>query len=156
MAQNAGSFLPVARSLSFSEMQALLPLASKMEPRDVSLLAKSVPKLQPHMKMLIPALPVLSLHFRQLMNSLPLLLPHLDKLTPLLPLLTGSKDTVDCLPFLLEKRVLVVLLEHLDDIPQQTLEELPGEKTKYLCFLFLLIAAQSDASHHCSVSRGNG
>lgn len=140
MLRNASSLLPATKGLSFSELQSLLPLASLLEPQDVDLLAKNMPKLQPHIRVLIPALPSLAPHFRQLMDNFSLLLPHLDQLMPLLPKLTGSKETADCLPFLLERRVLKILLDHLDDIPASTMDELPGMSLKrfncYRSFLF--------------------
>lgn len=124
--QNAQALLPAAKGLSFSEMQSLLPLLPEMEPNDVHVLSKQMPVLQPHIRTLIPALPALKPHFRLLMMNMSVLVPRLDKLIPLLPQLTSDKQTADCLPFLLEQRVLTVLLDHIDDVPESTMKDLPG------------------------------
>jgi hypothetical protein len=107
--QNAKSLLPAIKDLSFREMQSLFPLLHTLEAKDVDALVRNMPAIKPHMHALIPALPALMPHFRLVMEDLPVLVPKMDKLVPLIPRLTASKQTSDCLPYLLERRVLTGL-----------------------------------------------
>ncbi len=117
--QNFSALLPAARSLGWREVASLPQLLPLLRPEDVRALAPHAARLAPHAPRLFPVLSALSPHFPVLMRRLDLLVPRLDQLLPLLPKLLSTSDSVACLPFLLDAKVLPVLLDHLDDLPPQ-------------------------------------
>jgi hypothetical protein len=114
--QNGRALLPTLQTLSLRDMAALPSLVPLLTPHDVEQLARHAPRLAPYAPELLPRIPALAKHFPLLMARLDLLVPKMDRLAPLLPRLTATRDTTECLPFLLDARVCPVLLESLDAI----------------------------------------
>ncbi len=138
--QNARALLPTLQTLSLRDMASLPALVPLLTPQDVEKLSKHAPRLAAHAGELLPRLPALARHFPLIMARIDLLVPKLDRLAPLLPRLTASRDTTECLPYLLEPRVCAVLLENLDDLEGEQLASRLRAASSW--FLTLLLAGR--------------
>ena len=105
-------------SLSFQEI-ALARLLPELG-EDVSKLAPHAKVLALHARSLVPLLPLFSDNMAALVRNLDVLIPSIDALLPLAPKLARYPK---CLPYLLQPRVLKVMLQNMDAIPMDRIDE---------------------------------